>query len=288
MNTRRFNFCAIKSLLSLLCAFGLAINPSGQASDTPQNSACGADSTALAQDKIIKTNLTGIGIVTAWGVANWDYFTRSPHAQSEGWFGNNTDEGGADKLGHLYTTYITAHGLAHWFESECVAKDDAALYGALSSLAILGYMEVGDAFSDYGFAYEDMVANSVGAVLGYYLYKDAALAKKLDLRWEYGVHPNKKDFTTDYENSRYLAALKFNGFEFGQKPGLKHLELHAGYYSRGFADANARKERKPFIGIGLNITDLFNRRGYKKTATALRYLQVPGTAIRWEMEAHDE
>ena len=162
---------------------------------------------------LINVNLTGVGIVTAWGVAYWDYFSQSPNSTSENLFQNATKSGGADKLGNMYTAYVASHGLSSLYESWCFNKEDAALYGALSSLAILGYMEVGDSFSEIGFSHEDMIINGVGSLLGYYLYTNPNMSSKIDFRWEYGLHPNNNDITTDYENSKYLFALKLNGFE---------------------------------------------------------------------------
>lgn len=233
---------------------------------------------------IININLTGIGVVTIWGIAEWDYFTSSPKSTTENWFQNDTNSGGADKLGHIYTSYVTAHGLSYLFETKCINKNNAALYGALSSLAILGYMEAGDSFSNYGFSNEDFITNSVGSLLGYYLYINPDLASKIDLRWEYGFHPSSNDFTTDYENSKYLIALKLNGFEYFHTNFLKHIELHLGYYTRGFEDPLDTKERNLFFGIGLNLTDLFDRHDYRKTATVLRYIQIPGTNIEFDKD----
>jgi len=79
-------------------------------------------------DKALNINMTGIGIVTAWGVTKWDYFSRSAHANPEGWFANDTDDGGADKLGHFYTSYLVSHGLAYLYEKECFNESDG-LYG---------------------------------------------------------------------------------------------------------------------------------------------------------------
>jgi hypothetical protein len=110
----------------------------------------------------MKATLYGAGAITVWGVANWDYFSRKPHAKSEGWFGQNTKEGGADKPGHVFTTYATAQGLSSLYEHWCFTPKDAALYGSLSAVAIFGYMELGDSFSDYGFSYEDFIANALG------------------------------------------------------------------------------------------------------------------------------
>jgi len=236
------------------------------------------------KDKLYNVNMTGVGIVTAWGVVHWDYFSQSPHANPEGWFGNNTDHGGADKLGHLYSTYVMSHGLSHLYEGWCFNKHDAALYGALSSFAIMGYMELGDSFSDFGFSYEDFVMNALGSVAGYYLYENPDLARKIDIRWEYGFQPNDADFTTDYENSKYLLAIKLNGFDSMRQGFLKYIELHLGYYTRGFDDLSTPKERNAYLGIGINLTDLFRRRGHTKTSTFLNYMQLPGTYLAIEKD----
>ena len=231
--------------------------------------------------------VSGIGIVTAWGVANWDYFSRTPQAKSEGWFGRNTDEGGADKLGHLFTTYATAQGISSLFDYWCFTTEDAALYGTLSSLAIMGYMEFGDAFSNYGFSYEDFIANVIGGMASYCRYRYPGLAKKVDLRWEIGLNPNKGDITTDYENSKYLIALKLNGFDTLSKSILRHFEIHTGYYTRGYSDPDKSHKRNLYAGIGLNLTDLLRRHGYPKLATFLNYCQPPGTYVAAENRLAD-
>ncbi len=229
-----------------------------------------------------QTTLVGVGFVTLWGIWQWDYFSSAPHAQSEGWFGNETANGGADKLGHAYSTYIFSHGLAALYEHWRFEEEDAALYGALSSFAIMGYMELGDAFSEYGLSYEDMLANGAGALLGYVLYRDADLASKIDLRWEFGFKPNKGDFFTDYENSKFLLACKLNGFAVAKDTMWRHVEMHLSYYTRGFEDEEVDRVRKIYVGIGLNLTDLLSRQGWKEIATALRYIQLPYTSITAE------
>lgn len=264
-------------LILLLPVFSIA---AGEVTST-----CAGDiSIDEKHEKIINVNLTGIGIVTAWGLAQWDYFSRQPHSRSEGWFGNDTESGGADKLGHLYTSYVAAHGLSYLYESWCFSKHDASLYGALSSFAILGYMELGDSFSEHGFSREDIWMNAIGSIAGYYLYENESLARKIDIRWEYGFDPGGSDFTTDYENSKYLLAVKLNGFEAVRSSAFKHLELHVGYYSRGFDDPVKIKERNLYVGLGINLTDLFKRKGMKKTAVFFNYMQLPGTYLATEID----
>lgn len=233
---------------------------------------------------VLATTAVGVAGVTAWGVLNWDYFTRSPHAQSEGWFGKGTDDGGMDKLGHCYATYVISHGIASLYEHWDMEREEAALYGSLTSFAIMGYMEVGDSFSDYGFSYEDMVFNSIGALMGYLLYVNPALSSKIDLRWQFGLEPNKADFLTDYGNTKFLVALKLNGFEAMQKSWLRHVELHVGYYTEGFDEPAEENLRHPYVGVGFNLTDLLRRHGYGKTATVFRYIQVPYTSANYDFD----
>jgi Predicted periplasmic lipoprotein (DUF2279) len=271
-------------LITLVMCFMPSISLAAELSD-----GCSSElSSEERNKKLWKVNLVGIGVVTAWGVTNWDYFSTSPTTKSEGWFGNDTKSGGADKLGHVYTSYVASHGLSYLYESWCINKDDAALYGSLSSLAIVAYMELGDAFSDFGASKEDMTANVLGVIYGYYSYKNPRLSNILDLRWEY--KPNSEtfdDFTTDYENAKYLFALKLNGFEFARNSFLKHIELHAGYYTRGFEDANATKERNVFVGISINLTDFLRRHSYNKTSTLLKYYQIPGTSLQLKKDLND-
>ena len=237
--------------------------------------------------KLFLVTMAGVGVITAWGVAQWDYFSQSPHSISEGWFSNDTKYGGADKLGHMYISYVTTHGLTYLFKRLCIPKEKAPAFGALSSFLILSYMEVGDSFSEHGFSYEDLIANALGSGLGYLLARSPDLANKIDFRWEFGFDPHGSDFTTDYENTKYLFALKLNGFESMQNSMLKHIELLLGYYTRGFSDAEEAKQRNIFVGVGLNLTDFFRRHSYNKTATILRYIQIPYTYIEYANDLNE-
>jgi len=62
---------------------------------------------------VMLTAASGAGVVVVWGIWQWDYFSTSPHAGSEDWFGKNTASGGADKLGHLYSCYVASHGFSY-------------------------------------------------------------------------------------------------------------------------------------------------------------------------------
>ncbi len=236
---------------------------------------------------------TGIGVagITVWGIINWDYFSARPHAADEGWFGYNRKHGGADKLGHAYTSYLATHIFAALYERAHFSKHDAAVYGTLTSFIIMGYMEFGDSFSEgHGFSIEDFIVNTVGCALGYVTWRYPNLRRKIDFRWEYGFHPYDLDVVTDYENSKFLLAIRLNGWDCFQDSVLRHLEFHVGYYTRGYGDDDddeTDRERTFYLGIGINITDFLRRRGHKKTATFFNYYQLPYTYYPYEWSYDD-
>lgn len=242
-----------------------------------------------ADKKVYLLNGALATTILAWGYANWDYGEKTAHTESEGWFEYDTEEGGADKLGHMYTGYVITHGSAALYRKWGYAREKASLLGAGTSLMVTGLMEVGDSFSNYGFSYEDMIANFLGSALGYYLYRYPEVQKKIDFRWEFkpDFDELKQDFVTDYEHSKYLLAIKAEGFDSIQSDWLKAFELHIGYYARNYEEYSPagpdNRKRYLYAGIGLNVTRLI--RGFSRTRV-FDYLQVPYTytEIRNEIE----
>jgi len=98
-------------------------------------------------DRVLYTNLIGAGVVTLWGIAFWDYFSTTPQLGHEKWFGRDTKYGGADKMGHMYSTYLWSLGFTSLYEYWGMKNSDAALYGSLTSLTFQTIMELGDSFS---------------------------------------------------------------------------------------------------------------------------------------------
>ena len=139
-------------------------------------------------------------------------------------------------------------------------------------------------FSDYGFSYEDMIFNTLGAAAGYLLWSYPELSRKIDLRVEYNPFTSGDydgDITTDYDRLSYLIAFKAEGFDFIENPYLKYLELHVGFRARNYSDYSERPDvdlRKQYlyVGIGLNLSKLL--RPYLDTPV-FNYLQVPYTYV---------
>ena len=175
-----------------------------------------ATSNYTKEDKLLYLNIaTSIGLMV-YGFEHWGYdiLDTKPHAHSEGWFAKDTKHGGADKFGHAYTGYFSSHMFSYTYEAWGYTHDKSALYGMYSSLLFTTIMEVGDSFSTFGFSYEDMVSNTLGAMFGYFTYKQDVLGKVMDFRIEYSINKDtyKNDFSTDYENLKYIFAIKGSGF----------------------------------------------------------------------------
>ncbi|MGD9731627.1 MAG: DUF2279 domain-containing protein [Desulfamplus sp.] len=235
------------------------------------------------EQKVLITNISGVAAVTAWGVANWDYFQRSPSTTSEGWFDRNTKEGGADKLGHFYLSYTLSHLIEFQFSNWGYSEKRGALLGSISSFTIMNSMEIGDAFSDYGFSVEDFIMNGIGSAAAYLISSNPDLKKKIDFRVEYTPDFESIDFFTDYENLKYLIALKLDGFDFITQDYLKYFELHLGYYARGYSD-QTDKERNIYIGVGINFSKILNDFSIGRISKLTNYVQIPYTYLSIEKE----
>ncbi len=232
---------------------------------------------------------TGIGIL---GVVSWEWGSSGFNFTDEGFFGNDTAYFGMDKLGHAYSTYVTAEFLTHGMQSNG-ASSYAPYNGALLSWGMMLGVEIFDGFSkDHGFAYEDLIFNSLGAGFSALRNTIPGLRETLDFRLEYIPSGNTDGFqpATDYSGQKYILALKLAGIDCCRHSPLRYLELHGGYFSRGFTDDEKERgepERKePYIALSLNISELvFKSTPLGQTKIGryadriLEYVQVPYTYL---------
>lgn len=258
----------LKACFTFFLAAGCAF-----ATDLPENQC-----TFSKEKTVFISNVIGMTAITTWGVLNWDYFQNKPQAKNEGWFSSNTKDGGHDKLGHFYLSYALSNGLAAIYENAGYTAGQGAFIGALSSFGLTTWMEIGDSFSSYGFSHEDFIMNLIGSITGYVLYSHPDIAEKIDIRFEYRPDFNETDVFTDYENQKFLIALKFDGFEFAQDNYFRYLELHLGYDVNGFPDKHNR-ERNLYLGIGINVSRLFKQASMPRVSKVLNFIQLPYTYI---------
>lgn len=244
--------------------------------------------------------------ITATGIGNWDWGSSSFRFNSEGWFGKDTASLGMDKLGHAYSAYVLAEFFADGIEEG--KPTHRALTGAILSMGLMTYIEVFDGFSaEHGFSHEDLIADAAGAAFSVVRRSVPGLREKLDFRLLYvpsrstwkalscfpEPHCDREGDTirspiTDYSGQRYLLALKLSGFKQLERTPLRLVELHGGYYARGFTREEEQRgeplRRRLFVGVGLNVGKLLfpgrPRRGAGRAVkSVLEYLQLPYTAV---------
>ena len=228
--------------------------------------------------KMLYTNLTAATAIGIWGLATWDYGSAGFNFGNEGWFGQDTKYGGADKCGHLWSTYTFADALTALYKGWGYAPAKANIYAALSSWTVQFAMELGDATSvTQGFSWEDMAMNTLGALTSVVMERYPELNRKIDLRVEYVFNVPINGIFDDYSNQFYSIVLKLDGFDTLQNTFLKYVEFSAGYYTRGYGESDEEHTRSLFAGIGFNFSRLLDQNGWKKTGKVLEYFQLPYT-----------
>lgn len=237
----------------------------------------GTGSGLTCEEKVIVFNSAAVLGVLTYGTFAWNYWQETPHAQSEGWFAKGTKHGGADKTGHFYTGYVASRISARLYESWGYDREDSATRGAITSLLFTGTLEFGDSFSGFGFSPEDMVANSLGAGLGYLLVKYPRVNDFIDYRIEYAPSLSSRppaDVTTDYEHLKYMLAFRLAGFESLKDSPFRFIDILGGYYTRNYHGTATRhsKDRETFIGIGLDVAELLSS---SPISGLFRYVQLP-------------
>jgi hypothetical protein len=238
--------------------------------------------------------------VGIYGVNSWwkDGFSGSFRTVDEGWFGQNTYAGGADKAGHVFFTYTGTRLLARGFEALGNDPGRALRLGAWTSLGVMTGVEVVDGFSKkFRFSMEDAVANAAGAAFAVLQEKYPDLDALVDFRLLYRRSADARrvgetDPIADYSGQIFLLAFKADGVPaLRDIPVARYLEFQVGYNTHGYEPNDGVKidpHRRIYYGVGINLSRLLNDtvfRGDLKdgriqrgTDTVLEFLQVPGTA----------
>ncbi len=238
------------------------------------------------EEKMLYTNLGIATFIGVYGLIDWDYGSGGGlHTAHEGWFEEDSKYGGADKLGHMWATYVLSDALTALYTSYGYDSSKANTYAALSAWGVQAFMELGDATSEtQGFSYEDMVMNTLGALTSVLMEHFPELDRKVDFRLEYVFNVDINGIFDDYSNQYYSLALKLDGFDLLEDTFLKYIELHAGYYSRGYDTTEVDKKRAVYGGISINLSHLFYQWGWNKTGKTLEYLQVPYSVLKVDDE----
>lgn len=251
----------------------------------------------LISSVLLGTALYG---VTTW----WDDSSSEFRVRHEDWFGAETPNGGADKLGHAYSFYVSTRLMKTGFEWAGHNRRQAAQLAGITSAALSVGVEVMDGFTEkYGFSTEDVIMNLSGIGAGVFLESNPSWDDLFDIRLKYWLSDDARrldeyDPFTDYSGQTYLLITKASGVsKLRQHNILRYLELALGYGTRGYQPTDGTntqlKERNFYYGLSLNLSELLNDMVFKNgkraksrtqqvTEEILEYLQMPGTALLFE------
>lgn len=237
--------------------------------------------------------------VAVYGQRNWwnEGFNGRFRSVNEGWFGQSTYSGGADKLGHFYMNYASVRLFARAFEWAGNQPDRSRRLAAWLTLGTFTAVEVLDGFSkQWRFSREDVVMNTAGIGAALLLERHPELDRVLDLRFLY--RPSREggqgfDPFGDYSGQTYLAVFKPGGMPgLRRHPVLRYVELSVGYGTRHYGSGSGYSTRNVVAGVSLNLSEVLNAtvfgggkrggrggRAQRLTDTALEFVQVPGTGV---------
>ena len=218
----------------------------------------------LRNSAIIGGTALAIGLV---GYRIWwsEGFTSDFKTKREGGFGRDTEYSGIDKLGHGWFAYASTRSLTPAFEAVGNDPETARRLAALTMWGAMGMVEVLDGYSkDYKFSSEDLIANTVGAALGYFMEGNPEWDDLIDFRLAYKQTPlaGKWDPPSDYGGHRYWLMFKADGVKaLRDIPILKYLEVGVAYGAPGvdvpdewiFHDFALRR-REVLWGVSVNLS----------------------------------
>ena len=263
----------------------------------------GEQAVALSRSQV-RSRMLAIYGPAALGLAlyankNWwnEGFTGKFRTIDEGWFGQNTADGGADKLGHAMANYAATRLLARGFEWAGNDERTSLKYSAWGVLGTFTLVEVLDGYTTrWRFSKEDAIMNAIGVGLAVLMEKQPALDRLIDLRLHYRKSSDPStgfDPFGDYSGQTYLAVAKATGVPaLREHPVWRYFEVAVGYGTRGYhvgPEFPGDRSRNIYYGISLNLSELLSRTAFRsserKNTTqrfvdlALAFIQVPGTAV---------
>ncbi len=225
----------------------------------------------------------------AIGIMDWDWGSEEFHFADEGFFGEDTFNGGMDKLGHAFGTYLLTDIFTDAIRNNADDPQWAELTAVGLAMGVMTTVEILDGYSGHGFAWQDMVMNSLGAGFSYVRNTVPGMRDKIDFRLEYlpsGSDDDNFKPHSDYAGQKYVLALTLAGFENLEESPLRFFELQTGYYARGFTlqEQNEGEERRRelYVGVGVNMGELLfgwpsvrDTRIGRAGRRSLDYIQVP-------------
>jgi hypothetical protein len=209
----------------------------------------------------------GAALFTLYGLNKWwgAGFGGGFDKVNEGWFGSDTQYGGADKLGHMFSNYASMRLLVPLFETVGNSREASVKLSAWTTLGIFTGIEIADGYSrDWKFSWQDATMNLAGVALGVVLETHPEFDDIFDFRFAYSRSSESHfDPFGDYSGQKYLLVVKADGFEpLRRNRFLRYVEVAVGYGAKGF-DPGGERRRDIYFGLSLNLSRLLADTAYE-------------------------
>lgn len=218
----------------------------------------------------------------------------------DGWFGEDTYAGGADKLGHAWSNLALSRLTGEILIWGGWEPWKAGLIGSGMTLALFTAFELKDAFYTE-FSPGDAVFNGLGGALAFAMLAYPPLDALVDFRVEYlpsreyrdlldgrrppdgpaGPRQASLNFVEDYSGQRYLLALHVGALPFLRgRAWARLVDVAVGYETRGYMpapiDPAVRRQRHLFLGLSVNLQGLVDLALSDRTGDLARRSRAAG------------
>jgi uncharacterized protein YfiM (DUF2279 family) len=254
------------------------LDPGGGDTSDPSEPELSSGHVAAVQATKYQFLIAGLASVGAIGGGALNAFMDTPHQPfhftSEGFFGERAYAGGADKASHFVDYTILSKELANLYDKMGFSRRDSILLGFGVSVAAGLFNEIGDGTNIYGFSWEDLTMDVLGA--GASAVIAAARLEDL-LGFRHGIllpaagsqyccaEPRQG---RDYSNEIFTADLQLEGLarrlDLNIGP-LRYLLMSATYSAKGYpSGAPDLRERQVGFEIGLNFRVILDDLGARR------------------------
>ena len=267
----------------------------------------GTEPPLLGKPTLLVTGVTLVG-ASLYGVsAGWAHGFNDYHWGDEGWFGLNSYGGGSDKASHFIVCSALGRELAWVYDLQghTRTQSTALAFGVtvLSGLIV----EVADGFTPYGFGWQDLTMDVLGAATGLLLTRNG-LDDLIGLRLgkvPSGIPEGELDdreafLGTAYSTEVYSADLKLAGLgrrmRFNPGPA-RFLMTSVTYNTKGYGYIPPVPDRQRLVGfeIGLNVPEILSAAGVPDTTwwgiflyKAFNFFRIPFTSFGFRYDLNSK
>jgi uncharacterized protein YfiM (DUF2279 family) len=240
-------------------------------------------------------------VVPVVGLLSWWRYDKAPfHTNPEGWLGENTYAGGADKASHFVVSYMGTRLLSGAYRKlgNSPAQSNWYAFGVVALSGVL--VEIGDGTSHYGYSWPDIGADVLGAATGVAI-QAAGVEDLVGFRigWVGAEQPpsavNDTGSGTDYSREMYSMDIKVAGAarRMNWRPGpSRFLLFSVTYGTKGYRYSPPElRERNVGFEIGLNMPEILraikvpeNKWWGKALITTFEFIRLPFTGIGYQYD----